>query len=196
MQSTTAEADAAKLKTALKDIPLPVARPVLVVISGLPGTGKSYFSKKLAGRWPFLIVESDALRRVLFRLPSFSAEESLRLFAAIHLLVKDYLAQRISIIMDATNLLERHREILYSIAERQGAKLIVVRVKAPEELVRQRLEAREQGLDRESHSGADWTVYEKMKPTAERIKGWHFVADSSGDVAPIVEKVLKELNRR
>lgn len=197
MKTTTfLERDVEKLKVAFKDLPAPVSCPALVVISGLPGTGKSYFSQKLAERAPFLIIESDALRQILFPAPSFSAEESFRLFAAIHTLVNDYLSRGISVILDATNLLERHREILYSIAERQEAKLVIVRVKAPEDLVQKRLETREKGLGREGTSRADWTVYEKMRPTVEEIKRQHFVLDTSRDINPVIEKVLKEIKRR
>lgn len=188
--------DAAKLKSVLgKALPGPVARPVLVLLSGLPGSGKSHFCSKLAERAPFLVVESDVLREVLFANPTHSPDESARLFAAIHSVVNDYLSVGISVIVDATNLVERNREVLYNIAERQGARLIVVGVEAPEELVRRRLQEREQGLDTAGRSRADWSVYEKMKPIAEKIARRHFVLDTSRDINPVIVKILREIDR-
>lgn len=188
--------DVERLKDALgKTLPPPVARPVLIVVSGLPGSGKSHFCSRLAQRAPFLVVESDALREALFANPTHSRDESARLFAAIHTVVSDHLSTGISIIVDATNLLERHREVLYNIAERQGARLIVVGVEAPEELVHQRLQIREQGLDMSGRSRADWSVYEKMKPTAEKIMRRHFVLDTSRDINPVIVKILREIDR-
>jgi dephospho-CoA kinase len=40
------------------------------VASGLPGTGKSFFCRKLADKLSFLILASNALRKILFPSPS------------------------------------------------------------------------------------------------------------------------------
>ena len=68
--------DAQTLRGSLSELPSPVARPVMVVVSGLPGSGKSYFSRRVASRVPLLVLESDALRRVLFPEPSYTASEA------------------------------------------------------------------------------------------------------------------------
>jgi hypothetical protein len=52
-----------------------VSLPTFIAVSGLPGTGKSYFSPGLAERWQFMILESDITRKSLFSPPSFSAEK-------------------------------------------------------------------------------------------------------------------------
>jgi hypothetical protein len=121
-----------------------VAKPTLVAVSGLPGTGKSYFSTKLAERLPFVILESDALRKILFPRPTYSAEESAWLFRVVHRLIERLLRRGIPVILDATNLSERHREYLYSIAEHLNVKLILVRVEAPPGLVAGRLHQRQE----------------------------------------------------
>ncbi len=190
------EQDIEKVKASLKPAPEPVARPVLVVVSGLPGTGKTHFCRKLAERRPLLIIESDDVRQKLFPNPVFSPEESARVFAVIHRLIADYLAGGISVILDATNLLERHREAVQLIALRHGAKHILVQAKAPRQIVKERLEARVRGLNAGTMSRADWTVYEKMRFIAQKIKGQHFTVDTSKDIDPVIEKVLREINRR
>ena len=99
-------ADVRKLKESLLDLPEPVANPVFVLVCGLPGAGKSYFSRQLADQLPGLIIESDAMRKKLWQSPTHSAQESHRLFSALYLLIEDLLRGGITVVHDATNLLE------------------------------------------------------------------------------------------
>lgn len=187
--------EVAKLRSSLSRLPEPAAKPCLVLVSGLPGTGKSHFCHKLAERVPLAILESDALRRVIFPNPSYSLDESGHLFQVLHRLVEQLLKEDIPLVLDATNLSERHREHLYSIADRLNAKLVIVQVTAQPELVRQRLEDRPKIRERTDSSEADWAVYEKMKPTVDRIRRNHFVVDTSRDMAPALNKIVRELQR-
>jgi predicted kinase len=188
-------ADVQKLKEALNELPEPIARPFLIVISGLPGTGKSYFSRRLAERWPCLIVESDALRKVLFPVPSYGAQESQRLFQALHLLTEEFLSKSMPVLLDATNLVEYHREHLYRIADRLGLKIIIVRVEAPAELVRERLQRRGESIDPRDRSDAGWTIYQRMKPKVQQIRRRHFVVNTARDVTPVIDKIIRDLKR-
>ena len=100
-----------------------------------------------------------------------------------------------SIVFDATNLIEYHQEHLYRIADNAGAKLILVRVEAPPELVQQRLERRRNGDDPNDKSDADWQVYRKMTATAEKIRRNHFDVETSRDIAPAIKKIVREVRR-
>jgi len=187
--------DVRRLRDALGALSEPVAKPAFVVVSGLPGTGKSYFCRKLAEKSSFCIVESDALRKVLFNPPSYSQEESMRLFAACHALIEQLLQDGISVILDATNLSEYHRERLYAISNKTKAKLILVRVEAPSELVYQRLEARDRGLHQEDKSDADLEIYRRMRSRVDRIQRNHLAVDTSRDIAPVIDKILRLIDR-
>jgi len=195
VESIQLDSDVQRLIDNLGQLPEPVAKPVFIVVSGLPGTGKSYFCRKLAERLPFLVLESDALRKSLFRSPSYSASESSHLFRTIHYLLEGLLRKGIPIILDATNLSERHRERLYNIAERLNAKLILVRVEAPPDLVQERLKARSEQKEVEDKSDADWSVYQKMKSTVQKIHRNHYAVDTSRDVVPVIDKIVREVNR-
>jgi predicted kinase len=139
--------DVEKLRAALECFPERVVRPVMVLVSGLPGTGKSYFSRKLAKKAHLVVLESDRLRKTLFPSPEYSPEESNRLFDAYHALIDDLLGEGLSVVFDATNVTEKHRESVYRIADKNGAKLIVVSIKAPERVIYKRLVEREAGVD-------------------------------------------------
>ena len=179
----------------LGKLPDPEAQPAFITVSGLPGTGKSYFCRQLAERLPFLVLESDTLRKSLFSSPTYSASESSHLFRVIHCLIEGLLRKGIPLILDATNLSERHRERLYNIAERLNARLILVRVEAPPDLVQERLRARAKGKETGDSSDADWMVYQKMKPTVQKIHRKHYAVDTSRDITPVLDKIVREVNR-
>lgn len=193
MEQIHLDVDAGRLAESLGQLPEPVVKPTLVVVSGLPGTGKSYFCSRLADRLPLAIVESDALRKTLFSSPSYSAGESARLFQVVHRLIESLLKKGVSLIFDATNLSERHREYLYSIAERLEVKLVLVRVEAPPQVVRGRLDARRE--DSERKSDADWAVYQKMKSSVQKISRNHYAVDTSQDITPVLDKLVREVSR-
>ena len=194
MEVPAATSDLAKLREGLGPLPEPVSHPVLVVVSGLPGAGKSYFCQRLAQRLPLLVVETDALRRRLFGKPSYRVWEHQRLFAAVHRLLDELLGQGISLVLDATNLSEYYRERLYHIAERRGAKLILVWVEAPPEVVAERLASRARG-ETGDNSEADWEVYQRMKSKVQPIRRNHFPVDTSRDITPVIEKVVREARK-
>ena len=187
--------DVERLAESLGELPEPMVEPAFIVVSGLPGTGKSHFCSRLAERLPFVILESDALRKTLFLSPSYSPQESSHLFQACHLLIERLLKKGIPLILDATNLSERYRERLYSIADRLDAKLILVRVEAPASIVRERLKARQKGASPEGKSDADWEVYQKMQPAVQKINRNHYAVDTSRDIIPVLDKIVREVKR-
>jgi len=195
MEQSQLNQDLIKLKESLGSLPEATVTPAFVVVSGLPGTGKTFFCRKLAERQPFCILESDALRKALFPLPDYSAEESARLFAACHSLIEWLLGNGVPVIFDATNLSERHREHLYRIGDRTRARLVLVRVEAPPGVTYQRLQARKNGVAPENKSDADWEVYRQMKPRAEKILRNHFVVDTSLDITTATDKIIRTINR-
>jgi len=195
MKASRLADDVSVLKQSLPPLPEAVANPALVVVSGLPGTGKSFFCRRLAERLDIVILESDSLRRRLFATPSYSKEESTQLFRACHGLVEELLRKGVSVALDATNLEEHNREQLYHIADQSGARLVVVRMEAPVEVVQQRLEQRSRREDQSDHSEADWNVYSKMKTTVDKIGRNHFAVDSSQDIAPVIDKIVRLVNR-
>jgi predicted kinase len=215
MEDTQTRKDVQRLRESLGELPEPTITPAFIVVSGLPGSGKSYFCRQLTERLfslspipsaspsistrppapAFPILESDALRRLLFPTPNYSRGESDRLFRACHMLIEDLLRRGVPLIFDATNLIEYHREHLYHIADSVGARLIIVRVEAPPELVRQRLQDRLSSLDPEDKSEADWRVYRRMSAAAQLIRRNHFAVDTSKDITPVIDKIVREVNR-
>src|SRR5688572_20000703 len=127
----TISADLRRIVESLGRLPRPVSHPVLVLVAGLPGSGKSYFSRALAERADLAIVQSDAVRKLLFPQPSYDSNESYRVFLRCYEVLEYLLNLGINVIFDATNLRERNRKYPYRIAKATGARLIIVWVEAP-----------------------------------------------------------------
>jgi len=168
------------------------ARPVLVMLTGLPGSGKSRVAEELRSRTSAVVLESDDLRRLLFHRPVHSADESRRLFAALHAAAEALLAEGASVVVDATNVVEAERAPLYALGERTGAKLIVVQVTAPDRVIRRRLGVRARAGT--SRSEADTRVYERMQFRLEPIQRPHLVVDTSQETGPALATIVKEIS--
>ncbi len=188
-------ADVRRLRNALGGLRPPVPRPVLVAVSGLPGTGKSYFSRRLVERVPLVVVDSALMRKTLSPRRTYSPEESRRLFAAVHALVAELLSEGVPVVVDATTLTEAHRSALHRVAEGAGAGLVLVGVEAPPEVAYRRLERRRMDRRPEDHSQADWCVYRKMAPTVEPISRDHIIVNTAGDISADLERVSAEVGR-
>ncbi len=183
--------DADKLCASLGELPEAATNQALVIVSGLPGTGKTHFSRELSKRFSFVTLESDVLRRVLNQSPTHSHSESARLFSAIHSLCETLLRDGISVIVDATNLTEKHRQYFYDISDRTGSNLIIVQITAPTLVIKERLEKR--GKEAGNNSDADWKVYLRMKKSVDKIKRKHYSLNTSVDYKNILDKIVEEI---
>ncbi len=164
------------------------------MLIGLPATGKTHLANEFSRRTGAVVLESDAIRRLLFRERNYARAENRRLFAAIHGAIEKLLMDGTPVIFDATNLAESERTPLYQMAEQHGAGLILVHVIAPKDIVRERVERRSAGGL--SHSEADLAVYERMQSRVEEIRRPHHVIDTSEDIEPALDALTKEMMNR
>lgn len=190
--------DAESLYQGLGDLPTPLGYPTLILLSGLPGSGKSHFCRELVQVAPSLVVlESDALREILFSDPTHGGSENARLFPALHRLLERLLRIGHQVAVDATNLRRRNRRMLYDIAERVGAPLLIIETTAPEDVIRERLAQRvanlESGRQTNDRSTADMGVYTRMQQSAQPIRRDHITVDTSRDIAPALQRIAVQL---
>jgi predicted kinase len=184
-----------KTLESISPLPNPVINPVLVITIGLPGTGKSYLSRRLSELVPLAIVESDGIRKRLFHSPTYSLSENRYLFHQIHKVLKELLIRGISVFLDATNLREADRRKLYTITNMQYSRLILLHLKAPANLVRDRLNKRSLDPNRKDHSDANWNVYLRMRGQVDPIRRRHYTIDTSNDITNVVIRIADEIQK-
>lgn len=162
--------------------------PAMVLLSGLPGTGKTTFALALSRQHGFVHIESDAIRRALAPEPRYSAAESARVFALAHARLRTVLAAGGRAIVDATNLTTRDRGRFLEIAAQASATVLVIRMTAPDSTVRQRLRG-----PREGHSQAGEAVYERMRGRVQPFGIPVLVVDSRFATSPSVDLAVRLL---
>lgn len=113
------------------------ARPTLVVLAGVPLSGKSTLARALAqaATTATLHVENDAVRGALVREPTHAPREHFLTYRASWALTELALRAGANALHDATNLTESGRKGAYQAAEAAGATVAVVLVRASPEVL-------------------------------------------------------------
>lgn len=164
--------------------------PALVLLSGLPGSGKTTFARAFAQRVPCVVVESDAIRRSLTRNPTYSRQESARVFDRVESQAAKALKRGQVALVDATNLSAADRVRFVELAESEAMPFIPVRIVAPEAVILDRL-----AKPRTGHSQADGAIYERMKDRPELFDHPAVVVDSRFDPEPAISLIVRLMRR-
>ncbi|MFN0147633.1 MAG: AAA family ATPase [Dehalococcoidia bacterium] len=167
-----------------------VRGPALILLSGLPGAGKTTFTRALGEAFPCLHIESDSIRREAFPAPRYSPRESAAVFWAVERRAAEALTAGQVAVVDATNLTRRDRARFVRLAARAGCLLVCVRLIAPEPVIRARLAG-----PREGNSEAGLPVYELMREKAETFRTPVIAVDTRYDIGPsvgLIRRMLKE----
>ncbi|MDH4107125.1 MAG: AAA family ATPase [Gammaproteobacteria bacterium] len=153
--------------------------PLLVLMTGLSGSGKTWVSGQLMASLPAIRVRSDVERRRLFGLAEteasgsgvasgiYSSAAGRKVYARLCELAALLLQTRHNVILDAAFLRESERRDALQIAESAGYAALIVRAEAPEAVLRERiLDRRARGTDA---SEADLAVLEFQLAKAEPL---------------------------
>ncbi len=172
---------------ALGELETPRRRPCLVLIGGLPGTGKSALAQGLAERADFRPIRSDLVRKELAGLPAqdsarypfgegiYAPAWTERTYAECLCRAEKLLFEGKRVIVDASFGEEKRRRAFLEAAARLGVPVVFILCQANPEVVRRRLECR-----RGDASDADWSIYQKA---SERWEG----------IGPITQETLRNI---
>jgi hypothetical protein len=132
----------------------PIPLTPLIITHGLSGSGKSWVTKRLSESLGTLRVRSDVERKRLFNLspgdkapsrvgqglycPNITQETYRRLHAIAYMI----LDAGCPAILDATFLDREHRDLMHKLARTLKVPFVILEVSAPEELLRERIQAR------------------------------------------------------
>lgn len=151
--------------------------PTLVLVGGLPGTGKSFLAPHLARPLRARVLQSDVVRKELagidprtsaragFGEGLYTAEARARVYAALCEAAQGELAAGRSVLVDASFTRAEQRRPFAQLAQRLHVACLAVEVEAPLEVVRARLAERSaRGGDA---SDADFGVHLRARETHE-----------------------------
>lgn len=125
-----------------------LARAMLLVLSGLPGTGKSELARGIGSRLRIPVLSVDPVESAILRAgiaPGFAT--GLAAYLVVEALADAQLSLGQNVIVDAVNAVEPAKDMWRKLATRHSAALAIVECCCSDEaLHRARLEARRRGL--------------------------------------------------
>ena len=164
------------------------------MLVGPPATGKSRLARRLGTALDAQVVESDRVRKQLFAEPRYTGGEHAAVYGWCHTILRSALVVGRNVIFDATNLEERTRRKVYSIAEQCDARLAIIWVTCPPSVVQQRLLRRKLREDEDDLSDADWPVFLELRRKAEPIRRAHVVLNTAADYETVLQRLLDTLH--
>ncbi len=167
---------------------------MLVLVCGLPATGKSTIARNIAKRLRAAHLNTDAIRKRLIDSPKYTKEEKALVYKVMLLVAEYLLRSDRNVVIDGTFYRRGFRGQVYNISKRTGARLALVECKSPDESIKRRMERR--ARRKNQLSDADYKIYKKIKIDFEPIKRDHLVLDTSKSKQNNMEDVLKSLEKR
>ncbi len=181
-------------------------KPLLIVSSGLSGTGKTTLSMAIASMSGAVVISSDMVRKELAGIAPqtlcdsgygegiYTPELSARTYAEIVSRAKALLEKKRSVILDATFLRNDSIVAAQRAAKEAGADARIIRCVCPEEIVRKNILKRESQVQQGAASDAGLEVYLRQKASLETLEENHLVVDTSigieGSLRYVFEKIF------
>jgi predicted kinase len=155
---------------------------MIIIVFGLPGSGKSFFASQLARKLKAGYVNSDELRRELFTVRTYTEGEKMVVYEKMREKMNNALEHNFTLVLDGTFYKESIRDkFREEVADKNELRFI--EVKASESLIRSRLKKPRLVSD------ADYEVYKKLKDQWEPMKEEHLVITSTNNN---IEEMLSE----
>jgi aminoglycoside phosphotransferase family enzyme/predicted kinase len=146
---------------ALGVLETPAWRPALVLVAGLPGTGKSTLAGALGRQAGFEVIRSDAVRKDLAgdlqRAERYSPDWNRRTYAECLRRAEAFLFEGRRVLVDANFRRREQRQPFQKLAARSAVPALLLVCRAVPDVIRQRLQQRQGDV-----SDADWSVYQQL----------------------------------
>lgn len=186
-------------------------RPVVILMHGLSGSGKTWLSERLMTQLPAIRLRSDVERKRAFGLAPqqasgsapgkqlYDADANQRTYEELVELARVVVSSGYHALVDAASLYRWQRRLFTNLCEHLGVPCVIVDCRVPLPLLRQRLAARKRS-DREV-SEADATVLDYQLQFAEPLeedKRRHTVVAEGGgspDVVAIIQAIRAQVGR-
>ncbi len=101
-------------------------KPILVLLYGLPGSGKTAFARQISDELAVAHVQGDRIRAELFENPTYSKEENHIVASLMTYMATEFLKAGVSVIFDTNAMRAAHRRALRNVAQKIGADTVLV----------------------------------------------------------------------
>lgn len=129
---------------------------MIIMVMGLPGSGKTYFARHLSERLGILYLGSDQTRKEITAMGKYSVRDKQNVYDEMRSRAEQHLQLGEPVILDATFYKEGLRLPFEILAKNKGIPLVKLWVEAPVEVIKERVSSQREDSD------ADFAVYEKL----------------------------------
>ena len=164
---------------------------MLVLVCGLPASGKSTISRNIAKNLKATSLSTDIIRKKLFKNPTYTSEEKRIIYKAMLLVAEYLLRSDRNVVLDGTFYKRSLRNQVYEVTKKTGAKLAIVECQASKNNIKRRM-GRRAGRKNDP-SDANYDVYKKIESDFEPIRRKHLVLDTSKSKQSNQEELVKYL---
>lgn len=145
---------------------------MIIIVFGLPGSGKSYFASQLAKTINASYLNSDRIRMDLFKTRTNSEKEKAEVYSAMLSKMKEAVNQNRDLVLDATFHRNETRNSFIKEMEGRGS-IFFIEVKADENVIRERLKKKR------LYSEADFEVYKFIQQRWDPMTEPHLLLEST-----------------
>lgn len=155
----------------------------VIMITGLPGTGKSTFARALAKALDGKHLNTDIIRDALDKRGKYDVDTKAMIYTEMLRQTALMLENGYDVIVDGTFYQKKLRQPYIALAKKKGAPIHWMEISADENAIRTRVNSRRE------HSEADFEVYLKIKAQYEDLDAPHL--DLQSDYLNVNEMVGK-----
>lgn len=155
---------------------------MIIIVFGLPGSGKSYFALRLAQLLSASYINSDQLRKKMVEKRTYEPEEKDWIYHLMLSIAWEACQNKTSLIIDATFSRQHHRQAFIDRLS-PPCKVYFIKITAAIDVVKKRLSVPRK------HSEADYAVYEKIRQEWDAFNGKHLTLQSTDDN---IDEMLKK----
>lgn len=102
------------------------SKPLLVLLYGFPGAGKTFFARQLCEQLTSVHVHGDRMRTELFQEPNYSKEETHIVNSLMQYMTGEFLGAGVSVVYDTNAMRVAQRRALRNMAVKTGAETVLV----------------------------------------------------------------------
>jgi len=185
-------------------------RPMLLITTGLIGSGKSSVARAVAEALDLQVHSSDRLRKMLAGRPIrttgpeaygaglYSATARNRVYEVLSERARQALIDGHSVILDASFSKRSQRQRMQALAEGVGAECCVLECRAPEEVLRQRLRQRGGTAETDSDAREDLLpqFQREYEPVQRHETACHIRLDTTQSMESCVQQALAAIDAK
>lgn len=155
-------------------------RAELFITLGLPASGKTYFTDRLAAALGLHHLNTDKLRLTMIEKPTFSPEENAHVYKEMTRLARERLARGESLICNGNYNQRIRRQAMRNMAKKLNARCITLYVDTPVDIVRDRIQTRDHEIPVEKMVHQPLELLERMQKAFEAPTGDELVIRIDG----------------